>query len=194
MSRAIHVFQGPDRFITGTVGQPGDRAFYIQAARGNRVISVALEKQQVQVLADRVGVLLDEVSQRFGIDIPPKPDKVDDLSPLEMPVDEEFRVGTMGLGWDSEAHSVVVELLAMHEGELDESIVLDNGTEGPDAVRVYLSPRAAREFVLRTELVVAAGRPVCPLCGQSIDPDGHLCVRLNGYRRDVTLDRTLFLD
>ncbi len=66
MSRAIHVFRSPDRFVAGTIGQPGDRTFYLQAVHETRIISVMLEKQQVQILADRIGALLDEIHRRFG--------------------------------------------------------------------------------------------------------------------------------
>ena len=115
MSRAIHVFRSPDRFVAGTVGQPGNRTFYLQAVHDARVVSVVLEKQQVAVLAERIGALLLEVNRRFGTPVPPETTEVDDLSPLITPVDAEFRVGTMGLGWDSEAQTVVVELLAVSD-------------------------------------------------------------------------------
>lgn len=186
MSREVHVFRTPDRFVVGTVGQPGDRAFYLQAVHDARVVSVLLEKQQVQVLAERIAGLLEEVARRFGAEVPAADAPVSDLEPLVMPLDAEFRVGTMGLGWDSEAKSVVIELLAITEQELDESVVLaDDAEEGPDAVRVFLTPLAAREFANRSERVLGAGRPGCPLCGEPLDADGHMCVRLNGYRRGV---------
>ncbi|WP_279106971.1 DUF3090 domain-containing protein [Gordonia paraffinivorans] len=195
MSRAIHVFRSPDRFIAGTIGQPGDRTFYLQAVHESRVVSVMLEKQQVQILADRIGALLDEIHRRFGTPVPPPTDRVGDLSPLVMPVDAEFRVGTMGLGWDAESEAVVVELLATTEGEFDESVVLDDTDEGPDAVRVFLSTAAAREFAARSAKVISAGRQPCPLCNEPLDPNGHLCVRTNGYKRDAELSKSLdFID
>jgi uncharacterized repeat protein (TIGR03847 family) len=146
MARAIHVFRTPDRFVAGTVGQPGNRTFYLQAVHDKRVISVVLEKQQVAVLAERIAALLLEINRRFGTPIPPETGEVDDLSPLVTPVDAEFRVGTMGLGWDSEAQTVVVELLAVSDAEFDASVVLDDAEDGPDAVRVFLTPESAREF------------------------------------------------
>ncbi|SDG67311.1 conserved hypothetical protein [Lentzea fradiae] len=184
MARVIHVFRAPDRFIAGTVGQPGDRTFYLQASEQSRLISVALEKQQVQVLAERIGSLLEEVHRRFGTDVPDDapPDDLD-TEPLEVPVEEEFRVGTMGLGWDAESKAVVIELLAISEEEVDEAVVLDDTEEGPDAVRVFLSPSAARAFAERADRVVNAGRKPCPLCAEPLDPDGHICPRQNGYRR-----------
>ncbi|MGA9869823.1 MAG: DUF3090 domain-containing protein [Rhodococcus sp. (in: high G+C Gram-positive bacteria)] len=186
MPRAIHVFRTPDRFVAGTVGEPGDRSFFLQAVHDARVVSVALEKQQVQVLADRMGLLLDEVHRRFGAEVPPEEAEVGDTSPLLTPIDTEFRVGTMGLGWDADANAVVVELLAISETEIDESVVLDDTDEGPDAVRVFLTPIQAREFALRSERVIAAGRAPCPLCGEPLTQEGHICIRTNGYRRDAT--------
>ncbi|MEC3956312.1 DUF3090 domain-containing protein [Nocardia sp. CDC153] len=183
MGRAIHIFRTPDRFVAGTVGEPGDRAFYLQAVQDPRVISVLLEKQQVKVLADRMGLLLDEVQRRFGTSVPPQAADVADTAPLITPIDAEFRVGTMGLGWDADAGAVVVELLAITETEVDESVVLDDTEEGPDAVRVFLTPEQAREFSLRSARVIAAGRPPCPLCGEPLSSKGHMCVRTNGYKR-----------
>jgi len=182
MARSIHVFRTPDRFVAGTVGQPGNRTFYLQAVHDNRIISVVLEKAQVAVLAERIGALLAEVNRRFGTPLPPEAD-VEDLSPLVTPVDAEFRVGTMGLGWDADAQSVVVELLAVTDTAFDTSVILDDTEEGPDAVRVFLSPESARQFAARSSRVISAGRPPCPLCDEPLDPEGHLCVRTNGYRR-----------
>ncbi|MGQ0716247.1 MAG: DUF3090 domain-containing protein [Pseudonocardiales bacterium] len=189
MSRVIHVFRSPDRFVAGTVGEPGDRTFYLQAVDETKVISVQLEKEQVTVLAERLSSLLDEVARRLGGDAltdtgePGEPEV--DTEPLRTPVEQEFRVGTMGLGWDVESRAIVVELLAVTEQELDESVVLDDTEEGPDAVRVFLSLQQARAFTARAERVLLAGRKPCPLCTEPLGPKGHICPRQNGYRRQV---------
>ncbi|MHA6628903.1 DUF3090 domain-containing protein [Pseudonocardia sichuanensis] len=182
MPRVIHVFRQPERFVAGTVGEPGDRSFYLQAIESARTVSVLLEKQQVSVLADRISALLQEVARRFGSEVSDE-EPGTDLDPLAVPLEEEFRVGTMGLGWDADSSSVVVELLAVTEEEVDESIVLDDAEEGPDALRVFLSPVQAKAFADRAERVVSAGRPPCPLCAEPLDPEGHVCVRLNGYHQ-----------
>ena len=188
MSRVIHVFRRPDRFVAGTVGEPGERAFYLQAVQDSRTVSVLLEKQQVSVLAERIEALLAELARRFGPDLVGAGAELEiDSEPLSLPLEEEFRVGTMGLGWDADSHSVVVELLAITEDEVDESVVLDDTEEGPDALRVFLTPEQARAFAERAERVVAAGRPPCPLCAEPLDPKGHLCVRLNGYHERATI-------
>ncbi|WP_132994313.1 DUF3090 domain-containing protein [Gordonia zhaorongruii] len=195
MARTIHEFRSPRRFVAGTVGEPGDRTFFLQVSQDLRVMSVELEKQQVLILADRLGYLLDEVGRRFGTSIPPETEEVADTAPLDNPVDAEFRVGSMGLGWDAEAASVVVELLAITEQPLDESVILDDTEEGPDTVRIFLTADAAREFSARSMRVVSAGRPLCPLCNQPLDPAGHICARSNGYKRDVEFSRSVdFID
>lgn len=195
MARTIHEFREPERFIAGTVGQPGDRTFFLQVASGAQVLSVQIEKQQVLILADRLGYLLDEVARRFGTDVPPEAGDVADTSPLEMPIDAEFHVGSMGLGWDADADAVVVELLAVTEEPIDEAVILDDTAEGPDTVRIFLTAEAAREFSARSMRVVAAGRPLCPLCNQPLDPGGHICARSNGYKRDAEFSRSLeFVD
>ncbi|MGH4003502.1 MAG: DUF3090 domain-containing protein, partial [Pseudonocardiaceae bacterium] len=173
MSRVIHVFRTPDRFVAGTVGEPGDRTFYLQAVDETKVISVQLEKEQVTVLAERLSALLDEVTRRLGADAPADSEELGvDTEPLATPVEQEFRVGTMGLGWDVESRAIVVELLAVTEQELDESVVLDDTEEGPDAVRVFLSLKQARAFTERAERVILAGRRPCPLCTEPLGPKG----------------------
>ena len=182
MPRQVHLFDPPDRFVAGTVGQPGDRTFYLQASGGGRTVSVALEKVQVQVLADRLEELLEEVRRRGVGDVPVvAPRELEDTAPLDAPVEEEFRVSTMGLAWDGEV--VVVEALAPQEGEAEEVEPLAETDEGPDALRVRLSADMARAFVARAQRVVAAGRPPCPLCQLPLDPEGHVCPRQNGHRR-----------
>jgi uncharacterized repeat protein (TIGR03847 family) len=181
--RQVHLFERPTRFVAGTVGQPGDRTFYLQASdESGRTVSVALEKTQVQVLADRMNELLDEVAGRASMMIPPVAE-VDDLEPLAAPIDEEFRVAAMGLAWDGSAEAVVVEAVAAGEEPIDEEAILSDSDEGPDALRVTITPVAARAFVARARRVVAAGRPPCPLCSLPLDPAGHVCPRQNGYRR-----------
>jgi uncharacterized repeat protein (TIGR03847 family) len=182
MPRQVHLFDRPSRFIAGTVGQPGDRTFYLQASESGRTVSVALEKVQVSLLADRLEELLGEVARRLGVAEPTGP-AGDDNEPLDTPVDEEFRVGAMGLAWDGDDELVVVEAQAAGDEPADESTILEDVEEGPDVLRVRITAAEARAFVERARRVVSAGRPPCPLCGLPLDADGHICPRQNGYRR-----------
>ena len=185
MPRQVFAFDQPERFIAGTVGQPGERTFFLQAKSGERVTSVALEKIQVAALAERLTELLDEVRRRLGDDvqIPPTPTEPDDNAPLDTPLMEEFRVGTLALAWDTDDNRVVIEAHAQTEGEESTDIEpLSDDDEGPDVLRVRITPGQARAFAKRAEQVVAAGRPPCPFCGLPLDPENHICPRQNGHR------------
>jgi uncharacterized repeat protein (TIGR03847 family) len=185
MARQVYDYDPPDRFVAGTVGQPGSRTFFLQARTGPRLTSVALEKAQVSVLAERVDELLDEVLRRTGGVAPVPalaPADSEDTKPLDTPIDEEFRVGTMSLAWDGETQRVVIECFA--EGTTaDEPDADDEDDETGPVLRVSLSGSAARAFAKRAIAVVAAGRPPCPFCAGPLDQDGHICPRANGYRR-----------
>lgn len=199
MTHQVHAFEPPERFVAGTVGEPGDRTFFLQARGGGRVVSVALEKVQVSLLAEKLEELLTEASRRFGVDLPDAPVlAVHDNEPLDTPVDEEFRVGTLGLAFDVDTTTVVIEAIEAGEGDAEVDLGADDdedddGTLGDsdddepdddlDRLRVRLTPEATRAFIDRARRVVAAGRPPCPLCGQPLDPAGHLCPRHNGYHR-----------
>ena len=185
----VHGFDPPERFVAGTVGPPGQRTFFLQARSGTRLVSVALEKQQVQALAERVDELLDEVmaSQPGDAIIPAvAPLGLEDSEPLEQPIAEEFRAGTMTLSWDPGDQRVVIEVFPYTEAAVITPDQLDEDFEEPEPDEVLLvriPPGPARAFVRRAEQVLEAGRPSCPFCGNPIDPDGHLCVRANGFRR-----------
>ena len=177
MPRQVFLFDPPERFVAGTVGQPGERTFFLQATDGQRVTSVALEKTQVQVLAERLADLLDQVRRRGG-DAPVEPPaELEDVAPLDQPIFEEFRVGTLAIAWDGDDGLVLVEAHAIGEGDAEAE---DDEGDG-DVLRVRITPAAARAFVKRALRVVAAGRPPCPLCGRPLDPEGHICPRLNGH-------------
>jgi uncharacterized repeat protein (TIGR03847 family) len=188
MPRRRFYFDIPDRFITGTVGQPGNRVFFLQASSGGRIASVALEKVQVAALADRLADMLDELVRRGTQGAEEIPGAVGDTGALDEPVIEAFRVGTLSLSWDIGDEMIIIEARAFDpdddEPEMDadpEDIDDFDDDEGPDILRVRITPAYAREFIARSLRVVAAGRPPCPLCGQPLDPQGHLCPRRNGH-------------
>lgn len=212
MAPQVFDYDPPERFVAGTVGPAGSRTFFLQArARGGAapvLTSVVLEKQQVSTLAEKVEELLDEVVRRSGGQAPVPavaPVGATDLEPLDTPIEEEFRVGTMSLAWDGERGVVVIECFSVEEAPAAQGSGLpDAGDLGgledlgdvedvaalaevePDAravLRVSLSGAAARSFAQRAMALVAAGRPPCPFCSGPLDPEGHICPRANGYRR-----------
>jgi uncharacterized repeat protein (TIGR03847 family) len=186
--RRRYIFDPPERFVAGTVGEPGERTFFLQARDGGRVVSVVLEKVQVAVLADRLNRLLDELEQR-GVTVPTgaAAEFVADGEPLDEPIVEAFRAGTLTLGWDGSSDRVLVEARAQTEDDVETSetqeevLAEDDAEDGPDVFRVLLTAPAARAFVNRAVRVIASGRPPCPLCGQPLDPLGHICPRRNGH-------------
>ncbi len=185
MPRRIFSFEAPDRFTTGTVGEPGNRTFFLQARSGPRVVSVIVEKEQVAVLAERMGQLLEEMRTR-GVDVPLElPHGSQDTAPLDEPLVEQFRVGSMVLAWDGEEREIVVEARAQledgEEEDEDEDEEDDDSPDGPDMLQVRMPAEAARVFVERALRVVSAGRPPCPFCGLPLNPEGHICPRRNGH-------------
>jgi uncharacterized repeat protein (TIGR03847 family) len=110
------------------------------------------------------------------------------VAPLGSPIEEEFRAGTLALAWDDESDTVLVEAQSMEAQSMEEQSTEEQqpaaeGTEFTgDLLRVRLHPGAARAFAKRALRVVAAGRPPCPLCGNPLDPQGHVCPRQNGHR------------
>lgn len=189
MPRRRYLFDPPERFVAGTVGQPGDRTFFLQAREGPRVISVVMEKIQIAVLAERLAELIAELERRGVPEAAVAPVGAgpggigDDSAPLDEPLNEAFRAGSLTLGWDGEVEKVLVEARAQSEdGEaIDPDEDDDDDEDGPDLLRVRISLAAARSFVTRAARVVAAGRPPCPLCGAPLDPQGHICPRHNGH-------------
>lgn len=179
-------FDSPDRFVAGTVGPPGQRTFFLQAVAGQRVTTVSIEKAQVSVLADKVNDLLDDFAGGDATEVVAA--EAEDNAPLDTPIEDEFRVGTMSLGWDAERRVVILEC---HDGddvvELDEEgdPVIEPVAEDPDRTvfRVVIDPATARAFARRCSRLVAAGRPPCPFCGGPLDASGHICPRANGYKR-----------
>ncbi|MGZ6764246.1 MAG: DUF3090 domain-containing protein [Nocardioides sp.] len=191
MATVIHSFDPPERFVAGTVGPPGQRTFFLQARTGPRVTSVALEKQQVAVLAERIEELLDELlrSDEPDATIPAvSPVALDDTAPLEQPIVEEFRAGTMTLSWDPQDERVVVEVFPFTEEGVVEPGTPEEEIDEPEPEEmlvVRLPAGLARAFTKRAQAVVGAGRKPCPFCGGPVDPAGHLCPRANGFRRTV---------
>ena len=189
MAVVIHRYDPPERFVAGTVGPPGQRTFFLQARAGNRVTSVALEKEQVAVLAERIGDLLDQIAEQTDLDTSATSDPVD-AEPLEQPIVEEFRAGTMTLAWDGDDEVVAIEVFPVEETPDEPSAAAEvppeelvEAPEVEELLLVRVPAATARGFVGRALAVVSAGRPVCPFCGGPIDPDGHLCPRANGLRR-----------
>ncbi|GGF39434.1 DUF3090 domain-containing protein [Subtercola lobariae] len=177
MPTIVHEFAWPDRVVVGTIGEPGSRTFYLQVRNGAQLVSVALEKEQSALLAEKIDEILDELMAAEG-----NPFSIPELTPVELvdndplePVDEQFRTGTMSLGWDPSTLQIVIE--AFPFVDTDEEPGFDGAAEyEPEEMLLVRAPvGTARAFAKRTREIVGAGRPLCPLCGAPIDLEGHVC-------------------
>jgi uncharacterized repeat protein (TIGR03847 family) len=153
------------------VGVPGQRVFYLQASRDDALVTLVLEKEQVQALAISVEQMLEELEKRW----PQSPGERELISQYDLvlrhPVEPTFRVGQMGLGYDEDSDLLI--------------IVAQELTDDPDEMSVarFWATRAQMKALSEHSMqVVHAGRPTCPLCGRPIDPDGHFCPRRNGHQ------------
>ena len=153
MSESFELLE-PDLFTTGAVGPKGSRVFYLQARQSGHVISLKVEKQQVNALAD----YLERVLQ----DLPPSPPSlgVSNLS-LAEPVEASWIVGGIGVAWDERVGRVVL---------VAEELTTDDDEDEPATARLMISPEQIRAFVEHARVVVAAGREPCPYCGAPLDP------------------------
>ena len=165
------VFEPVERFIAGTVGEPGERAFFIQARNGGRLVTVALEKGQVAALAERLEIVIKDLRKNdFSLVIEQMPR---DDAALELPIEAEFEVGAISMAWDEAAKSMSIEFFEMQSDQ----------NQGETSLKVSINLGMCAGFVQRCKALLRAGRLPCPFCGMPIDPQGHLCPRANGYRR-----------
>ncbi len=167
-----HIELNPlSHFTVGTVGQPGQRVFYLQGGRGKDQISLIIEKMQASALADSFEQLLHELGTQF-----PAVQKKLSATPsqhdmrLHEPVEALFRVGNLGLGFDEKLVRIVLVAYEM----------VAEGDE-PNVVSFWASPHQVQSLIEQARSIVEGGRPICGNCGDPIDPDGHFCPHRNGY-------------
>jgi uncharacterized repeat protein (TIGR03847 family) len=179
MPTRVHEFAWPDRVVVGTIGPPGARTFYLQVRAGTQIVSIALEKQQSALLAEKIDEILDQLMAVEG-----NPFSVPTSTPIELvdndqleAVQEQFRTGSMSLGWDPTTAQVVIEAYAITDVDADDDDESPDEGEANAAemLLVRMPVGTARAFAKRTREIVGAGRPTCPLCGYPIDADGHIC-------------------
>ncbi|MGH9026574.1 MAG: DUF3090 family protein [Acidimicrobiia bacterium] len=171
-----------DALAAGAVGEPGERAFYIQARKEAAQLTVLVEKEQVAHLAAEAVAFLERLEPEFPED-PSESEGVDaKTAALSDPTDPLFRARLIGLGFDPERKMVVIEL---HERTSDDDadddevdVAADEELSGWVAKLVATRPQV-RAMAARGVEAVAAGRPRCTLCEQPMDPDGHICPRWN---------------
>ena len=176
-------FDEADAFATGAIGNPGERTFYLQVRAEGRTISVKCEKAQVAQMAEYLRGMLSDLPE-------PRQAPSIEIARLQGPVEQDFILGTIGLGIDRSSMKMIVQLEEMPVIDLDaieealeedEDFVLDDNDDESTAsvVRVLLNPDQARAFCDMADLTVNAGRMPCKWCGAPQDPSGHACPKMN---------------
>ena len=164
-----------DRITTGAIGPPGKRVFYLQARKDEVVVTLIVEKAQVQSLAIGLEQFLVDITDRF----PDLPNASSEYSEgdmeLETPVDPAFRAGQIGLGYDEDADLMVLVAREVQAEEAD--------PEQAGVARFWCTRSQVRAMTRWGLEIASRGRPICGNCGQPIDPDGHFCPKRNGHRK-----------
>ena len=170
---------GPvDHITADAVGEPGDRTFYIQARAGKEIVTVIVEKQQVQLLAASVMELLE--------DAPTTEPVVDETMALQEPLDPRWRAGRLSIGFDEDRDLFLLEVEEF-QPDLEDIDIEDPrpavpGTE-PESIRIWASPAQMLALSRHGAAVAARGRPTCQFCGNPIDAEGHACPAMNGHSK-----------
>jgi uncharacterized repeat protein (TIGR03847 family) len=171
-----------DRITAGAVGEPGERTFFLQGRQSERLVTILVEKQQVELLS----ASLVEIIARSGMETGQGPP--DEEMDLEEPVVPEWRAGRLSVGYDEERDLVLLEAEELvvaadddDEEDEEEDEVVGADPEDPGRVRFWATREQALALARYGAAVAAAGRPRCPLCGNAMDPEGHVCPALNGH-------------
>jgi uncharacterized repeat protein (TIGR03847 family) len=160
---------------TDAIGPAGKRVFYIQAWKDDRTVTLSCEKTQIQSLAVGVEQFLADVNTKYA-DLPDaSADYDEDQMHVHPPLDSLFRIGQLGLGYDPDTDLVALELRELLEGE-------ERRQDEQAVVRLWCTRSQIRAMANWGLEVAARGRPLCPQCGQPIDPEGHFCAKKNGHR------------
>ena len=175
----IRIYKDLSRFTVGTIGLPGERTFFIQIRKGTEVLSASIEKSQVAAMSERIHYMLKEI--RLAHPLTQRPVLIRDSLPLDTPVMDEFRIGSIAIFYDEDSELIQIDLreLNFNSEEVHDEEISDD----VEILRIFITATQALIFSDRADLVVAAGRQPCPFCGLPIDPQGHLCARANGYKR-----------
>jgi uncharacterized repeat protein (TIGR03847 family) len=183
---------GPvDRITADAIGEPGARTFYIQARAGQDLVTVIVEKQQVQLLAASVLELLEDTPEAEGIETGSVADEA--TMGLEEPLDPRWRAGRLSIGFDQDRDLFLLEVEEFREDLEDrEDLDVDDprSTEPaserdsePESIRIWASPAQMLALSRHGAVVAARGRPTCQFCGNPIDAEGHACPAMNGHSR-----------
>ncbi|MGB9674156.1 MAG: DUF3090 domain-containing protein [Anaerolineales bacterium] len=161
---------------TDAIGQPGKRTFYLQGWQDERTVTLIVEKIQIQSLAVGYEQFLGEIYKKFP-DLPEtKGGYIESQMHIKPPIDPLFRVGELGLGYDSENDLVVLVARELLPEEADPA--------SAGVVRFWCTREQLQAMCEWGLEVASRGRPICPQCGEPMEPEGHICPKKNGHRHD----------
>ena len=170
----LHDLNPVTHITIGAIGQPGKRTFYLQGRQGMTIVTLVSEKEQIGALSKGI----DELLERLGKES--KPVLVNALEmEMSQPIEPLFRIGQLGLGYDAEQDLLVLVAYELPEEENAETV---------NVVRFWATANQMRMLARHAAGVIAAGRPICVLCGRPIDPEGHFCPKRNGHGAKATLN------
>jgi uncharacterized repeat protein (TIGR03847 family) len=164
-----------DKVTAGAVGEPGERSFFLQARSGGRLVTIALEKEQVELLCSSILEILATVDKETG-DGPPE-----EVLELEAPIEPLWRAGRLSIGYSEERDLMLLELEELVAEDDDETEDVEDRPD-PARLRVWASREQMLALSRHGAAVAARGRPKCRYCGNPIDPEGHTCPAMNGHR------------
>lgn len=171
MPHGVYDLNPVDRITTDAIGEPGRRVFYLQARQGRRLVTLICEKEHIAALAIAIDQVLLSLAEGDA-DAVVEPDPILERGmDLELPLEPVFHAGRVNLGYDQVSQKLVVIAYELTDDE-----------ESASVARFWATPRQLRAFSTHAREVVAAGRPICAMCGEPIDPEGHFCPRRNGHR------------
>jgi len=163
-----------DHITADALGQPGLRVFYIHAWQDQRIVTVIIEKTQLQSLAVGIEQFLAQIGQQNPDLLEASGDYIEDKMHISPPVEPLFRVGEIGLGYDKDRDMVVLFVKELLAEEAD--------PETAAVVRFWATRSQVRAMARWGVELVSRGRPVCPQCGQPMEPEGHFCPKKNGHK------------
>ncbi|HEX8100807.1 MAG TPA: DUF3090 family protein [Actinomycetota bacterium] len=198
-----------DRLTADAVGPPGSRTFYLQGRKGDELVTLVVEKQQVQLLAASVVEILSRIGKETG------QGPADEAMQLEEPIVPSWRAGRLSIGYQEERDLLLLEVEEATEEDEDEDeadeaeaggaeveaeteidpqlieelerTVADmeaaDETEAKERVRFWATREQMLSLARHGAAVCARGRPRCQFCGNPLDPEGHVCPAMNGHSK-----------
>jgi len=163
-----------DRITTDAVGPPGERTFYLQARKGDDVVTVVVEKQQVQLLSASILEILARVGKETGLG----PDEEE--MALEEPVDPMWRAGRLSIGYLDDRDLLLLEVEEQVDEEEEEEEEEEREQREGERLRLWATPEQMLSLSRHGALVCSRGRPKCQFCGNPLDDD-HVCPAMNGH-------------